>query len=223
MNRDLIEKPAPPAAPHRTMVYDGMGPGDCHYEDAPPAEPPICSQCRQPSTHPHTCHKPQQAEPGEFEMGMVRKFVTDARGHNATKFTLQLGNMLDKACARIDRLETELRDSVKNTALADAETDKLRGELAELQKDKDCWRDSALINRKDLAHCKKENRSRQYDLNAANATIAELQAALENIRTLYNRDMMNFCKNKPPELYSGFNACLSCNMRDTCRAIYPKT
>jgi len=30
----------------------------------------------------------------------------------------------------------------------------------------------------------------------------------------------NVCKNKPPEIYGGFNACLSCRFSPVCRLLY---
>ncbi len=43
---------------------------------------------------------------------------------------------------------------------------------------------------------------------------------IATIRKQYNADIMDFCENKPPELFSGFNACLSCKMKATCRLLY---
>lgn len=43
------------------------------------------------------------------------------------------------------------------------------------------------------------------------------------IRKQYNADIMHICENKPPECFSGFNACLSCNMKATCRMLYKPT
>lgn len=43
---------------------------------------------------------------------------------------------------------------------------------------------------------------------------------IARIRKQYNEDMMHFCESKPPEIFDGYKACLSCNMRETCRAIY---
>lgn len=40
------------------------------------------------------------------------------------------------------------------------------------------------------------------------------------IRKQYNADIMHLCENKPPECFSGFNACLSCKMKATCRLLY---
>ncbi len=48
----------------------------------------------------------------------------------------------------------------------------------------------------------------------------ELRKQLALIRNQYNKDIMHFCKRKPPEIFDGFKTCLSCKMRETCRAIY---
>lgn len=43
------------------------------------------------------------------------------------------------------------------------------------------------------------------------------------IRKQYNVGIMHICENKPPECFSGFNACLSCKMKATCRLLYKPT
>ena len=40
------------------------------------------------------------------------------------------------------------------------------------------------------------------------------------IQRQYNKDVLHLCENKPPKLYNGFNACLSCKLRETCKIIY---
>lgn len=47
-----------------------------------------------------------------------------------------------------------------------------------------------------------------------------LVAKIEKIKNQYSVSVMYLCENKPPELFNGFNACLSCKLRDMCRLLY---
>ena len=58
-----------------------------------------------------------------------------------------------------------------------------------------------------------------------------LQAEKEAVKTQYARDLVAtnwayfpkpVCKNQPPEITNGYNACLSCPMRKTCLLIFKK-
>ncbi len=42
------------------------------------------------------------------------------------------------------------------------------------------------------------------------------------IQKQYDKDVFYLCENKPPELFSGWNACLSCKLRVTCRLLFGK-
>ena len=61
--------------------------------------------------------------------------------------------------------------------------------------------------------------------------VVELQAEKEAVKTQYARDLVAtnwayfpkpVCKNQPPEITNGYNACLSCPMRKTCLLIFEK-
>ena len=39
----------------------------------------------------------------------------------------------------------------------------------------------------------------------------------QELREVFNKAAMKYCENKPPKCYSGFNACLSCGLREICR------
>lgn len=70
----------------------------------------------------------------------------------------------------------------------------------------------------DIALIEIKKLQKQNDL----LTLGLLQAKnyITAIRKQYNQDCMAICENKPPELFSGFNACLSCSMSNTCRLLY---
>ena len=40
------------------------------------------------------------------------------------------------------------------------------------------------------------------------------------IKKQYSLSVMPFCENKPPECFSGYNACLSCKLREICKLLY---
>lgn len=61
--------------------------------------------------------------------------------------------------------------------------------------------------------------------------IAKLQAFIENIKKQYSKDVCStkegrfskmICDNRPPEITSLYNACLSCVMRKTCEILFVK-
>ena len=52
------------------------------------------------------------------------------------------------------------------------------------------------------------------------AEIDRLQQHIEAIKKQFNESAMHFCESKPPEIYNGYNACLSCKLRKICELLY---
>ena len=73
----------------------------------------------------------------------------------------------------------------------------------------------------------KAEREKQRLLNkleAARSKYADVMEAKQDaeqreqeLREVFNKAAMKYCENKPPKCYSGFNACLSCGLREICR------
>ena len=52
------------------------------------------------------------------------------------------------------------------------------------------------------------------------AKIERLQQHIEAIKKQFNESAMHFCESKPPEVYNGYNTCLSCKLRKICELLY---
>ncbi len=49
-----------------------------------------------------------------------------------------------------------------------------------------------------------------------------VKTQIGQIKYILNEVLMPVCLNKPPECYSGYNACLSCRYRKLCSIVYSK-
>ena len=166
-------------------------------------------------------------------LGQLESDMHGFKGHGTAyrqrqEYAAEHWNELYGMCAGlVNDIDFDIRNNRKKIA---NESDSIHGEAfaagisgrcADCELDKELEAEIAKLKAKPVAE--------HPDVQRLVGQVVELQAEKEAVKTQYARDLVAtnwayfpkpVCKNQPPEITNGYNACLSCPMRKTCLLIF---